>query len=116
MKEKWKKGWKVITKEERMSCIAGSCNCANRVYYPIDGIAEPAPGNGPLAIFKTRGSARDFLTMFLLRPYCKIVECEYIEHTGEKVLWKLEITGVKDIKDGDFPPGTAFASKVKCLE
>jgi hypothetical protein len=102
----WKKGWKVIHKTTRQSITA-----MYRIYprvYPKDVVVGRPKDCGPLAVFRTRQSARTFAKYF----YCKIVKCLYLPSKAG-ALWerptdRLMLTAL--------PVGTILAEKVKCLE
>ena len=58
----WKKGWKVINKLNRMSCTILMRH--HPVLYKKNEITTPESGCGPLAVFRTRELAIDFVYLY----------------------------------------------------
>ena len=128
--KRWKKGWKVIKKRNRQSCT-GAHGTSVLTYGKNEVVEKPHLG-GPLAVFKTRKAARNFIKRYNKR--CRatgyldrlrvITRCEYIEskHTclwewKRTVWWCYGKRAYKKICAYDMlPTGTAFANKVRCLE
>lgn len=115
-KEKWIRGWKVIMRNTRESCTSNH----QIVKYNKNTIVRRPKDCGPLAVFKTRKAARDFLLLSFYtfnRPKKhksrKIVKCIYIKSKhGYLWSWSNSI----NIQCCNMPSGTDFAEKVKCLE
>jgi hypothetical protein len=121
MKVKWKRGWKVIRRADRLSCTASHRN--HPVKYIKGKEVRPKRKNGPLAVFETREAARRFLNCNAgkvdgLYPYksWKIVKCHYLT-ADSWFLWELHDVryGGKKTKQ-TVPLRTAFAKVVICSE
>lgn len=118
MKNKWKKGWKVINKETRRSCTYTDRN--KPVHYKKNKVVGRPNFCGPLAVFKTKKEARNFIYTngkFFL-PMC-VVKCLYIE-SKHREIWERSnrFSSIWDrfIHEERLPEGTILAEKVKCLE
>ena len=110
---KWKKGWKVIRidhQQNRVSCVTNG----SVVKYLKNKITNRPVTCGPLAVFKTRQAARDFVAKWFWSR--KIVKCLYTE-SKDVSLWCPRASWVGGTKNRhDLPKGTLLAEKVKCLE
>ena len=92
-KKKWLKGWKVIMRDSRMSCVAhnfSSVLASKRaaVLYKRNKITKNSKNCGPLAVFKTREEARKFIKRCFreLDNTRKIVKCLYKKSEGTSYL------------------------------
>lgn len=113
--QKWLKGWKVIRSDGRRSCTG---TLHKQVIYNKNNIVGRPEGCGPLAVFRTRNSARSFIKENFRHSNIKrdIVECLYIR-SKHRTLWiDLMRCGMQYHKTHNFPEGTAFADVIKCLE
>lgn len=116
MAKEWKEGWKVIMKGTRTSCAV----VQHSVHYPKNEIAGRPKHGGPLAVFKTRQAARNFVYEFYGVPnlFRRVVKCLYQESKHTR-LWRwMQHAYIESYRQysGNLPKGTAFAEKVKCLE
>lgn len=114
--QKWIKGWKVIT-PHRASCSWRTLSVMPKCYYHKNEITKRPEKCGPLTVFRTRQSARNFKKrletniLSLRRHNFKIVKCLY-QRSKDTHLWS----------DGwyqnshDLPTGTDFADSIICLE
>lgn len=112
-KQEWLKGWKVIMKDNRMSCTNLHSGC-HGVIYKKDTVTGRPKDCGPLAVFRTRKAARRFIMLrvsfsFLPNKKKKVVKCLY-KRSKHRRMWN----GTR-ISDA-LPLGTVLAEKVKCLE
>ena len=121
-KQKWLKGWKVITKIKRMSCFYRQYDRKkSHVTYPKDTVVGRPRGCGPLAVFLTKKLARSFLSDLNI-SHAKssggyeyehiIVSCLYLPSKHNR-LWSSRCSS---LYKGYAPKGSEFAEKVKCLE
>ena len=132
----WKKGWKVIDKNNRGSCTGSERT--NSCFYPNNKIITKPHLGGPLAVFTTREAARKFKNAAIISHYNSayykprynpsnwtIKKCIYIE-SKHKCLWEWKKSLYESMLHNkkkkrrfimhELPAGTAFADKVKCLE
>ena len=112
---KWKKGWKVINKETRLSCTYEERS--NPVHYKKNKTVGKPLFCGPLAVFKTRRAARNFLfTLTGILPTMQIVKCVYTE-SKHCYVWEKDYIAMWPLYTYDqLPQETVLAEKVKCLE
>jgi len=116
MPSKWKKGWKVVRKNSRYSAVVHDAP-GGRCYKKGITVGR-ARGYGPLCVYETRASARDFARDFARddwfhsrRRSLEIVKCLYIP-SKHKEIWSGDIS----YSLRALPTGTALAEKVMCLE
>lgn len=84
------------------------------VFYKKYHWTFPKNGNGPLAVFKTKEQAKDFLFSYApSNAYC-IYLCEYLSCPNNALLWAYE-GATLDIYEY-LPVGTVFALGVRLLE
>jgi hypothetical protein len=113
-KTKWEKGWKVIKRKTRTSAVVPEGN-AYVVNYFENKIVRKPNKCGPLAVFKTRRHARDFVKLGNWQER-KVVRCLY-RPSKYNMLWTPNTQSGRLKSFGmDLPRGTAFADEVKCLE
>ena len=115
---KWKKGWKVINKETRCSCT--HIDRTKPVKYKKNTVVGRPLFCGPLAVFKTRKAARNFIyTNGKFYQTMCVVKCLYIESKHREV-WeradRFEHVWDSCIHEERLPDGTILAEKIKCLE
>ena len=105
------KGYKIL-RRDRTSLITR----IGSVRYGMDIETKPRKGFGPLAIFRNKTTARNFLKELseMAQVDSIIVKCDYIESRHD-YLWLL-FCGEKNLLGPDLPPGTILADSVTCLE
>lgn len=86
------------------------------LHYTIGEVIRRLVGNGPMAVFVSRGHAKEFYRVMLHAhmPPLKIFECEY-EESKDKLLWFISTRGNKITAIGKTPGGTVFADSVKLI-
>jgi len=114
MAKKTCKGWKVIRRIDRRSCIALVRPNAS-VTYIKNKATKRRKKHGPLAVFETRKAARKFVFYRHYKKYnWRIVKCIYIRSKSRR-LWEWA-TDFDCIIKGRVPERTDFADSVTCLE
>ena len=109
---KWEKGWKIITKEKRISIISN-----HPVEYKKGTKTTPEKNNGPLAVFTNREAAE----YFRRGVYEQItVLCKYIPSKEiDMWYWSPPLTSYRQRMSRPLlgcPKGTVLADAVVCLE
>jgi hypothetical protein len=111
-------GFKVVYLDksgEYRPCIMTSI----KIRYGIGKITKPYKGDGPLAVFETKASAREFIIdnfEWSDEPFScrnmKTFECNY-EPSQEIAMWIMG--GISSLEIDNFPPGTILADSVTLL-
>lgn len=121
----WKKGWKIIEVETRLSCT--STRRTKPLVYDVNTVTKRVDGFGPLAVFRRklwaslfRRRATKFLGVWEPQLQLKIVKCLYKPSEDDR-LWEIYIFEPADLASTHYmkhtPPwGTKYADEVKCLE
>jgi len=86
-------GYKIITRKNRMSYI----NDNTAIHYPINKVAVPKLGDGPLALFNS------------------LVKAVYIK-SRETSLWYHYLGAKMTMNYKNLPEGTVLADAIMCLE
>jgi len=121
MKNKWKKGWKVILMYENymfgLMRVSATHNLrVHIVSYPKEEVAVRPDKRlgGPLAVFKSKYRAKKFTRgLGPTSGKLQIVRCVYLPSEETELYERLDSSKwTVDV----FPKGTALAEKVICLE
>ena len=101
---KWEDGWKVVHKDDKSGKMY-SAIASNLVEYRFNEITRPRKGCGPLAVYKTRRQARQFIFGNM------VVRCQYIpsKHT---CIWNRR-PGHRELST--LPDGTVLADAVRLV-
>jgi hypothetical protein len=107
-KNKWEKGWKVITVTNK-GCRSYCCAALKHpVSYPLNKVAKAKMGCGPLAAFRKQDDAWAFLQDDCFSDDSGVVPCVFKTYNGDRrYLWNGTIVR------GSLPEGTILASCVK---
>lgn len=109
-----KLGYKVVHKDFLGQLKSYYYKCDSSVLYKKYHWTFPKNGNGPLAVFKTKEQAKDFLFSYApSNAYC-IYLCEYLSCPNDVFLWAYEGATLDTWEKP--PEGTVFASGVRLLE
>jgi hypothetical protein len=107
-------GYKVVYKDFLGQLNSYCYRCDSSVFYKKYHWTFPKNGNGPLAVFKTKEQAKDFLLFYTTsNTYCLYL-CEYLSCPNNVFLWAYEGATLETGKN--LLKGTVFASGVRLLE
>lgn len=109
MKEKWENGWKVVRKGpggRLKSAMMKKAYCN----YKIGAVTERPDEGGPLAVFKDKRRARNFIELYSHLPLY-LYPCKYIRSRSHSFWWPKH----RRMEEAECPAGTNFADGVKIL-